>query len=88
MEKFFLFLLRLSLFKEIVIWFIIFFKIFTLLLLPSIIKIISLNQIISEKELDKFTIILQSLQQLNNYNDEFNTTLLRLLERIIYIVSS
>jgi hypothetical protein len=63
-------------------------EILALLLLPSVIKIIPLNQVISKKEVDKSNTFLQSLQQTRNYSKEFNNTISRLLEGIIYIAPS
>ncbi len=63
-------------------------EILALLLLPSIIKIIPLKQVITKKDLGKSKTFLQSLQQSNNYNNEFNNTISRLLDGIIYIAPS
>ncbi|MFX1329613.1 MAG: hypothetical protein ACFE91_15910 [Promethearchaeota archaeon] len=63
-------------------------EILALLLLPSIIKIIPLKQVITKKDLGKSKTFLQVLQQSNNYNNEFNNTISRLLDGIIYIAPS
>ena len=63
-------------------------EILALLLLPSLIKIIPLKQEISKKDVGKSQTFLQSLEKSNNYYNEFNDTISRLLEGEIYIASS
>ncbi|MFX0003935.1 MAG: hypothetical protein ACFE9C_10060 [Candidatus Hodarchaeota archaeon] len=63
-------------------------EILALLLLPSIIKIVPLNQVISKKGIDKSNTFLQNLQKSRDYNKEFNNTISQLLEGVVYIAPS
>ncbi|MFX1380585.1 MAG: hypothetical protein ACFFA4_15980 [Promethearchaeota archaeon] len=63
-------------------------ELLALLLLPAVIKIIPLNQVISKKGLDKSNTFLQSLQQARDYYKEFNNTISRLLEGVVYLAPS
>ncbi|MFW9972380.1 MAG: hypothetical protein ACFFDF_19495 [Candidatus Odinarchaeota archaeon] len=63
-------------------------EILALLLLPSVIKIIPLNQVISKKGIDKSNTFLQSLQQSHDYHKEFNNTISQILEGLVYISPS
>ncbi|MFX1326821.1 MAG: hypothetical protein ACFE91_01585 [Promethearchaeota archaeon] len=60
-------------------------EILSLLLAPSVIKIIPLNLESSKRNLGKSQSFLKSLQKSNNYCKEFNETLLNLLRENIYI---
>jgi hypothetical protein len=60
-------------------------EILTLLLLPSMIKIVPLKTEYSKKYYDKSKSFLQRLQKSENYQKEFNTVISNLIEGNIYI---
>ncbi|MFX0039973.1 MAG: hypothetical protein ACFFCY_12775 [Promethearchaeota archaeon] len=63
-------------------------ELLALLLLPSIIKIIPSHQVISKKGIDKSNTFMQNLQKSSDYYKEFNNTISKLLEGIVYIAPS
>ena len=60
-------------------------EILSLLVLPSIIKIVPVKAELSKKYSDKTKSFLQSLQKSKNYHEEFNSVISNLLEGNIYI---
>ncbi|MHA1914154.1 MAG: hypothetical protein ACW986_09535 [Promethearchaeota archaeon] len=60
-------------------------EILTLMVLPSMIKIVPLTAELSKKYSDKTKTLLQSLQKSKNYHKEFNAVIANLIEGNIYI---
>ena len=63
-------------------------EILTLLLLPSVIKIVPLKIQISKNYSNKTKTFIQNLQKSNNYREEFNNVITNLIEGNIYISPS
>ncbi|MFW9896436.1 MAG: hypothetical protein ACFFD7_11575 [Candidatus Thorarchaeota archaeon] len=60
-------------------------EILTLLLLPSVIKILPIKTIISKNSSNKTKSFLQDLQKSKNYQEEFNKVITNLIEGNVYI---